>query len=93
MYIYLLLKTCNQLDIFTLSVINLFNVSSFILQVVEESFFKPPAPLWRHVLITSLLLGGSVGATYATPCLSILLELNVSLEITKYHDAIGYHRE
>ena len=49
-----------------------------VFQVIEETLFSQPTPVWRHVLITVVIVGGSVAATLLTPCLSILLELNVS---------------
>ena len=52
----------------------------FEFQVMENAVFafKQPPPLWRHLLITVVIVTVSVIVSMATDCLGIVLELNVS---------------
>ncbi len=40
--------------------------------------FTQPPPLWRHLLVTVVIVMASVVISMATDCLGIVLELNVS---------------
>jgi len=57
-----------------------------LLQVLENSVFAftQPAPLWRHVIVTVVIVVLSVGASMATDCLGFVLELNVSTRSHAY---------
>jgi sodium-coupled neutral amino acid transporter 11 len=50
-------------------------------QVVENAVFAftQPPPLWRHIMITLVIVITSVIVSMATDCLGIVLELNVSM--------------
>ncbi len=53
---------------------------SVLPQVVENAVFafKQPAPLWRHIVVTIVIVVIATVVSMTTDCLGIVLELNVS---------------
>ncbi len=60
---------------------NLYNFAPIVIQVIENSIFlkHQPQPLWRHVTetLTICILVGTI--SMITSCISIVLEINVSI--------------
>ncbi|KAI0219879.1 putative sodium-coupled neutral amino acid transporter 11 [Lamellibrachia satsuma] len=65
--------------LFACTIMLTFPIECFVTrQVIENSVFAftQPAPLWRHVVVTVVIIVLSVGASMATDCLGFVLELN-----------------
>ena len=58
-----------------------------LFQVIENAVFafRQPPPLWRHILITLVIVLVTVIVSMATDCLGIVLELNVRPDSYEYN--------
>ncbi|GFR90479.1 sodium-coupled neutral amino acid transporter 11 [Elysia marginata] len=64
---------------FAITIMLTYPVECFVTrEVVENAVFptNPEAPMWRHITVTSTIVGLTAAVSMATDCLGIVLELN-----------------